>query len=85
MPDSNAQFRSVFRGYDPVQVDQHVRQLAQAAAAARQEAGERTIQVSKLEAAHGQLTSEVERLVHSARALEAAQMEAAAPTYGGLG
>jgi len=81
MTDSNAHFRSVLRGYDPAQVDQHVQELAQAAAAARQEAGERTIEVSKLEAAHTQLRGEVERHVQRAQALEEAQAKAAAPTY----
>ena len=85
MTDSQAHFRSVLRGYDPAQVDQHVRQLAQAAAAARQEAGERTVEVSKLEAAHGQLMSEVERHAQRVQALEEAQTKAAAPTYTTLG
>ena len=85
MTDSNAHFRSVLRGYDTAQVDQHVHDLAQAAAAARQEAGERTIEVSKLEAARAQLQSEVERHIQRARALEEEQSKAAAPTYAGLG
>ena len=85
MTDSNAHFRSVLRGYDTAQVDQHVHELTQAAAAARREAGERTIEVSKLEAARAQLQGEVERHVHQARALEEAQTKAAAPTYAGLG
>jgi DivIVA domain-containing protein len=85
MTESNAHFRSVLRGYDPAQVDQLVHELTQAAAAARQEAGERTIQVSKLEAAHGQLRTEVERHAQHARALEDAQKNAAAPTFAGLG
>ena len=85
MTDRNAQFRSVLRGYDPSQVDQHVHELVQAAAAARQEAGERTIQVSKLEAAQGQLRGEVERQVQRTRALEEAQTKAATPTYATLG
>jgi DivIVA domain-containing protein len=85
MTDSNAHFRSVLRGYDPAQVDQLVHELTQAAAAARQEAGERTIQVSKLEAAHGQLRTEVEHHAQHARALEEAQKNAAAPTFAGLG
>lgn len=85
MTDSNAHFRSVLRGYDPAQVDQHVHQLAQATAAARQEAAERTIQVSKLEASQDQLRSEVERHVQRARELEEEQMKASAPTYATLG
>jgi len=85
MTDSNAHFRSVLRGYDPAQVDQHVHELAQAAAAARKEAAERTIEVRKLEAAHGQLRNEVERHVQRARTLEEEQMKASAPTYATLG
>jgi len=85
MTESNAHFRSVLRGYDPAQVDQHVHELEQAAAAARQEAGERTIQVSKFEAAQGQLRNEIERHVQRTRALEEAQTKAAAPTYATLG
>src|SRR5450756_760235 len=85
MTDPNAHFRSVLRGYDPAQVDQLVHELSQAVAATQQEAGERTIQVSKLEAATGQLKSEIERYVQQLRAMEEAQMKAAAPTYAGLG
>ena len=85
MTDSNAHFRSVLRGYDPAQVDQHVHQLAEAAQAARQEAAERTIQVSKLEASHVQLRKEVDRHVQRARSLEEEQMKASAPTYATLG
>jgi DivIVA domain-containing protein len=85
MTDSNAHFRSVLRGYDPAQVDQHVQELAQAAAAARQEAAQRTIEVSKLQATHSQLRSEVERHVQRARTLEEEQMKASAPTYATLG
>jgi DivIVA domain-containing protein len=85
MTESNAHFRSVLRGYDPAQVDQHVRELAQAAAAARQEAGERTVQVTKLEAAHGHLRSEVERHVQRVRTLEEDALKTPAPTFATLG
>jgi DivIVA domain-containing protein len=85
MTDSNAHFRSVLRGYDPAQVDQHVHELAKATAAARKEAAERTIEVTKLEVAHGQLRNEVDRHVQRARTLEEEQMKASAPTYATLG
>ncbi|MEO8556197.1 MAG: hypothetical protein ABI474_05965, partial [Actinomycetota bacterium] len=85
MTDTSAHFRNVLRGYDPAQVDQHVHELAQAAAAAQQEAGERTIQVSKLEAARVQLQGELERQAERARDVAEAQLKAAAPTYAGLG
>jgi DivIVA domain-containing protein len=83
--DTNAHFRSVLRGYDPAQVDKHVHELAQAAKAAREEAAERTIQVSKLEASHVQLRKEVDRHVQRARSLEEEQTKASAPTYATLG
>jgi len=85
MTDSSAHFRSVLRGYDPAQVDQHVHELAQAATVAQQEAAERTIEVSKLEAAHAQLQGELERQAQRARDVAEAQLKAAAPTYAGLG
>ena len=85
MNESNAQFRSVLRGYDTAQVDQHVNDLTQAAAAARREAGDLSIQVSKLEAAQRQLRSDLEAQAAKARALEEEQKKAAAPTYADLG
>ena len=85
MTESNAHFRSVLRGYDPAQVDQRFHELAQAAGAARQEAAERTIAVSKLEATQGLLKKEIERHVQRARTLEEEQMKASAPTYASLG
>jgi DivIVA domain-containing protein len=85
MNESNAQFRSVLRGYDTAQVDQHVNDLTQAAAAARREAGDLSIQVTKLEAAQQQLRSDLEGQAAKARALEEEQKKAAAPTYADLG
>jgi DivIVA domain-containing protein len=85
MNESNAQFRSALRGYDTAQVDQHVNDLTQAAAAARREAGDLSIQVSKLEAAQRQLKGDLEAQATRARALEEEQKKAAAPTYADLG
>jgi DivIVA domain-containing protein len=85
MSDYNVSFRSVLRGYDQEQVDQHMNELAQAAAKSWQEATEHTRQINELMAANAQLKSEFENLSERARALEEAQVEAAAPTYTGLG
>jgi vacuolar-type H+-ATPase subunit H len=60
-------------------------ELAQAAAATWQEAAERTSQVNELKATNARLKTEVESYALRIRALEEAQMEAAEPTYGGLG
>jgi len=85
MSDYNVSFRSVLRGYDQEQVDQHMNELAQAAAKSWQEATEHTRQINELMAANAQLKSELESLSERARVLEEAQVEAAAPTYTGLG
>src|SRR5665811_1639200 len=85
MSDYNVSFRSVLRGYDQEQVDQHMSELAQAAAKSWQEANEHTRQINELMAANAQLKSELESLSERARVLEEAQVEAAAPTYTGLG
>jgi hypothetical protein len=92
MSDSSVIFRSVLRGYDPAQVDHHMKELAQAAASKWQEAAGNTRQINELKAANDQLKaandqlkSEVEGHAQRVRALEEAQMEAEAPTYAGLG
>jgi DivIVA domain-containing protein len=85
MSDYKVSFRSALRGYDQEQVDQHMRELAQAAAKSWQEANEHTRQINELMAANAQLKSELESLSERARVLEEAQVEAAAPTYTGLG
>jgi hypothetical protein len=85
MTESNNQFRSVLRGYDAAQVDQRVRELVQAAGEARREAGELTIQVSKLEIDRVQLKNQAAGHAGRALALEEAQKKAAAPTYMDLG
>jgi len=85
MSEYSVSFRSVLRGYDPTQVDHHMTELAQAAASAWQEAAESTRLINELKAANGQLKSEVEGHTQRVRVLEEAQMEAAEPTYTGLG
>jgi hypothetical protein len=85
MSDSSVSFRSVLRGYDPVQVDHHVNELAQSTAAVWQESVERTRQVNELAAENRQLRSELEGLAERARVLEDAQRESVEPTYTGLG
>jgi DivIVA domain-containing protein len=85
MSDYNVSFRSVLRGYDTTQVDHHMNELAKAAASAWQEATERSRQINELKAANGKLKNEAEGHAERARVLEKAQMEAAAPTYTGLG
>jgi DivIVA domain-containing protein len=85
MSDYNVSFRNVLRGYDPDQVDQHMNELAQAAAKSYQEATEHTRQINELMTANAHLKSELDSVSERARVLEEAQTEAAEPTYTGLG
>jgi len=78
-------FRSVLRGYDPAQVDQWRGEHAQALEQARQEAAERTVEVTGLKSA---LTRAQEEHARTRKALETAQeqqRQASAPTFAGLG
>jgi DivIVA domain-containing protein len=85
MSDNSVSFRSALRGYNQAQVDHHMNELAQAAASAWQEATQRTRQIEDLRAANSRLKSEADGHAQRARELERAQLEAAAPTYTGLG
>lgn len=84
MTDSTP-FRSVLRGYDPIQVDQVLHELRMAIDAARQEAAERTVEVSKLGALHEELRQHVAIRDSEISALHDAQRRASAPTFADLG
>ncbi len=88
MTESN-QFRTVLRGYDPAQVDHTIAQLAAATEAARQEAAQHAVAVSKLESSHAELRGALEardgQLAALTREYEQAQRKAAAPTFADLG
>jgi cell division septum initiation protein DivIVA len=85
MSESSVNFRSALHGYDREQVDQHMNQLAQAAAAAWHEAAEHTRQINELTAANSLLKAQAESHAERARVLEEEQREAAEPSYTGLG
>ena len=71
-------FRSVLRGYEPTQVDQVIHELRSAVAAARQEAAERTVEVSKLSSLHDELRQHVAARDTEIATLHAAQRRASA-------
>lgn len=78
-------FRSVLRGYDPAQVDQWRAENAGALEQARQEAAERTVEVSQLKAAMSRLQEEGSQTARELQALKDEQRKAAAPTFADLG
>ena len=82
---SQPEFPTVFRGYDPVQVDQHVTALQQAADAARQEAAASSVELTKLRQSHEALGQELEGQRRSLGALEEQARKVSSPTFADLG
>ena len=82
---SQPEFPTVFRGYDPVQVDQHVAALQQAADAARQEAAASSVELTKLRQSHDALGQEVEQQRRSLGELEQQARKVSSPTFADLG
>ena len=80
-----SQFRTVLRGYDPAQVEHTVRELHAAAEAARQEAAELSVHVTKLESAHVQLREVVDARDAEIATMAQAARSAAAPSFADLG
>ena len=79
------EFPTVFRGYDPVQVDQHVAALTQAADAARQEAAASSVELTKLRQSHDSLGQELESQRRSLGQLEEQARKVSSPTFADLG
>src|SRR5688572_22424687 len=82
---NHPEFPTVFRGYDPVQVDQHVAALQQAAEAARQEAAQNAVEVTKLRQAHEALSADLDDQRRSVAELEAHSRKVSSPTFADLG
>ena len=79
------EFPTVFRGYDPVQVDQHVTALEQVAEAARQEAAQSAVELSKMRHVHDALSAELEDQRRAIAELEAQTRVVSSPGYADLG
>ena len=79
-------FRTVLRGYDPAEVDKSVAQLRQTLEVTRAETGDRTVGVSKLNAAVAQLQQQLTDYRAKIAALETERNDVvAAPTFADLG
>ncbi len=79
------EFPTVFRGYDPVQVDHHVAALQQAAEAARQEAAASSVELTKLRQSHEALSQELDGQRRSLGELEEQARRVSSPTFADLG
>ena len=82
---TNPEFPTVFRGYDPVQVDQHVAALQQAAEAARQEASQSAVELTKLRQAQEHLAAQLDTQRRTVADLEEQGRRVSTPTFADLG
>jgi cell division septum initiation protein DivIVA len=78
-------FRTVLRGYDPGDVDQRFSELSRALVAARQEAADRTVELTQLQQANTRLKEGQADLERRLGELEDSQRRAAAPSFADLG
>jgi cell division septum initiation protein DivIVA len=85
MSETSVNFRTALRGYDTVQVDHHMTELAHSAASVWQQSAEQARQINELKAENDQLKSEVEAHTQKNRSLEGALREASEPSYAGFG
>ncbi len=79
------EFRSVMRGFDPAQVNATLTELTVALEAARREAADRTVELTKAQSAHAEVARELESSRSRIAELEQAQLAATTPTYQDLG
>lgn len=84
MTEENS-FPTVFRGYDPAAVEHTFHTLKAGQASALQEAAQRAVEITKLQAANDALASDLAAMRAKAEQLEAAVQDAAPPTYADLG
>lgn len=87
MSDHLPTFRSVMRGWDPTQVEATLSELTAALDAARREAADRTVELSKVQSAHADLARRLEATTARVGELEETQRTAAdtTPNYQDLG
>ncbi len=79
------EFPTVFRGYDPVQVDQHLAALQQAAESARQESASGSVELTKLRQSHDALARQLEAERSRSTDLEEQTRKVSTPTFADLG
>ena len=79
------EFPTVFRGYDPAQVDQHVASLQAALEAAQREVAHVTVELTKTQQAHTSLAEEVKAHQVTIASLEEESKRVASPSFTDLG
>ena len=80
MSDNLPPFRSVMRGWDPTQVEATLGELNAALEAARREAADRTVELSKFQSAHAELSSQLDAAHARIGSLEEAERTASSTT-----
>lgn len=78
-------FPTVFRGYDPAAVEHALHTLKAGQATALQEAAQKAVEITKLQAANDAFARDLAEMRAQVEELEATTKEAAPPTYADLG
>ena len=82
---STPQFPTIFRGYDPVQVDRHLASVGGTVDSARQEVAEITVELTKAKQHNAVLEQGREQQKALVASLEAKEAQASSPTFAHLG
>ena len=79
------EFPTVFRGYDPDQVDRHLTDLYQVVEVARQESAELAVELTRSRQAHDALAADVEQQQRIVNNLREHARTISSPTFANLG
>lgn len=82
---SETPFQTVFRGYDPVAVEQAIQSLKTGQASAVQEAAQKSVEITKLQSANDALANDLANMRVRLEEAERAPKDGTAPTYADLG
>ena len=79
------EFHTVFRGYDPIQVDQHLQGLSQTVQAAHDENARLSVELTKATQAQAAALEELDRHRAAIESLKSEQRKVSSPTFADLG
>lgn len=81
----STQFQTVFRGYDPAAVDHALHTIKAGQAQALQDAAQKAVEITKLQAARDSLAHDLATMRARVEELEASATQASEPSYADLG
>ena len=82
---STPQFPTIFRGYDPIQVDRHLASIGDTVDAARQEVAQLTVELTKAKQHNSDLATGLKEQKALVASLEAREAQVSSPGFAHLG